>query len=110
MQWDELRRQARTLESDLDANLTSLGKLGSAGGALKHTRGAKCEQTPDFNNLCRDIEDLLERFVFISSVMFMHHVTESSCITLHFNALILVINALKTGCFVILLAHYVHVG
>ncbi len=63
MDWDNLRKEARSIENQLDAKLTAFSKLGSnfsnAGG--RHKLSTKSDNSNDYSVLCNDIEKLLER-------------------------------------------------
>ena len=67
MQWSELRRQAKSLESELDLKLTEFGKVGSSSlssniySQTPHITQSSGGQS--FGDLCNDIESLLQRHV-----------------------------------------------
>lgn len=73
MQWGELRRQAKSLESEIDIKLTEFGKVGSSSLA-----GCSYNRTPhitqsstgqSYGDLCNDIESLLQRLKFKSLLL-----------------------------------------
>ncbi|VDN12498.1 unnamed protein product [Dibothriocephalus latus] len=74
IQWDDLRRQARTLENDLDSKLASFGKLGSAFGMTNYGYMQPSNQpandtSSEYNLLSCDIENLLERLTQVNDKM-----------------------------------------
>lgn len=74
VQWDDLRRQARTLENDLDSKLASFGKLGSAFGMTNYGYMQPSSQpvndtSSEYNVLSCDIENLLERLAQVNDKM-----------------------------------------
>ncbi|VDD81355.1 unnamed protein product [Mesocestoides corti] len=73
MQWGELRRQARTIESELDVKLTALSKVGSSfiGGSVNahHSQTSQSSINSDYGDLCKDIEDLLQQLTQVNDKM-----------------------------------------
>ncbi|VDL62832.1 unnamed protein product [Hymenolepis diminuta] len=73
MQWGELRRQAKSLESEIDIKLTEFGKVGSSSLAgcpynrTPHITQSSTEQS--YGDLCNDIESLLQRLNQINDKM-----------------------------------------
>nr|VZI40009.1 unnamed protein product [Spirometra erinaceieuropaei] len=81
IQWDDLRRQARTLENDLDSKLASFGKLGSAFGMTNYGYMQSPNQpvndtSSEYNLLSCDIENLLERLAQHTSLLYQPSATK----------------------------------
>lgn len=72
MQWNDLRRQAKSLESEIDLKLTEFGKAGSSSlGGNPYSRTPHITQTSNgqnYGDLCNDIESLLQR---LGSLIFL---------------------------------------
>ncbi|VDM32489.1 unnamed protein product [Hydatigera taeniaeformis] len=73
MQWSELRRQAKSLESEIDLKLTEFGKVGSSsfiGGTGSRTPHiTQSSNIQSYGDLCNDIENLLERLTQVNDKM-----------------------------------------
>lgn len=75
MQWGELRRQAKALESEIDLKLTEFGKVGSS--SFSGSTGSRApyatqsSNSQSYGDLCNDIEGLLQRYVSFLSTLFL---------------------------------------
>ncbi|CDS37713.1 Golgi SNAP receptor complex [Echinococcus multilocularis] len=73
MQWSELRRQAKALESELDLKLTEFGKVGSSslsGSVVTRTPHiTQSSSSQSYSDLCNDIEGLLQRLTQVNDKM-----------------------------------------